>query len=638
MHFNHGNVLRVQGKLDDAKACYRQALALAPRLAAARYNLAAVLQYQGNLDEAADHYHDVLAQQPDHLETHYNLGLIRHRKHEFDAAIASFQKVLSLLPDHWHAHNALANVLAQTGRLDDAVGSYRKTLALKPDHAEAHNNLGNLLYRLRQSDAALGSYRNAVAIRPDYAAAHNNIANVLAELGQSDAAISSYQRALSYSDAADFRANFARHMAGSDIAAASADLRRLMVRALSEPWARPADLARTAARIIRSDPLIAACVTRASQMWPAPLDNAALFGATGQVAVYQDALLRALIESTHVCDLDLERLLTMTRRILLDAACSEAAMPHDGDALAFHAALARQCFINEYVFACAEDETDRVTALRTSIAGAISGGASVAPLQLLAFATYAPLTDIAGGALLLGNSWPAPVASVLHQQIAQPLEEQRLRKAMPRLTNIDMDSNAVREQYEENPYPRWVKLPTARAALSFDEYLGLQLRSPTTAPDDDAQRRIDVLIAGCGTGQETIETAGLIRGADVLAIDLSLASLSCAQRQTDDAKFLVSPMHRPTSSDSPASNARSMSYRRWACCITLPTRLLHFVCWPTGFDPAATCGWVYIANARATTWSRHVNSLPRTDTPPAQPISGALARRLPIGRRTSRRF
>ena len=43
---------------------------------------------------------------------------------------------------------------------------------------------------------------------------------------------------------------------------------------------------------------------------------------------------------------------------------------------------------------------------------------------------------------------------------------------------------------------------------------------------------LDILVAGCGTGQHSLYTASRFKGAQVLAIDLSLASLGYAQRQT----------------------------------------------------------------------------------------------------------
>src|SRR5262249_16646583 len=45
---------------------------------------------------------------------------------------------------------------------------------------------------------------------------------------------------------------------------------------------------------------------------------------------------------------------------------------------------------------------------------------------------------------------------------------------------------------------------------------------------------IDILIAGCGTGQHAIETAQRFAGAATLAVDLSLASLAYAKRKTTE--------------------------------------------------------------------------------------------------------
>ena len=44
--------------------------------------------------------------------------------------------------------------------------------------------------------------------------------------------------------------------------------------------------------------------------------------------------------------------------------------------------------------------------------------------------------------------------------------------------------------------------------------------------------RVDILVAGCGTGQHSTETARRFKGAQVLAVDLSMASLCYAERQT----------------------------------------------------------------------------------------------------------
>ena len=53
-------------------------------------------------------------------------------------------------------------------------------------------------------------------------------------------------------------------------------------------------------------------------------------------------------------------------------------------------------------------------------------------------------------------------------------------------------------------------------------------------------KRVDapeILIAGCGTGQHSIETARRFKKSRVLAVDLSFASLSYAKRKTKELGF-----------------------------------------------------------------------------------------------------
>ena len=105
---------------------------------------------------------------------------------------------------------------------------------------------------------------------------------------------------------------------------------------------------------------------------------------------------------------------------------------------------------------------------------------------------------------------------------------------IPALTPIiDEVSLLVQAQYEENPYPRWVRAAPSVARLRIDDYL--RRKFPAVPFDNLAIKDgLDVLIAGCGTGQHAIETAQQFRGAHVTAIDLSRASLAYAKRKTQE--------------------------------------------------------------------------------------------------------
>jgi SAM-dependent methyltransferase len=148
-------------------------------------------------------------------------------------------------------------------------------------------------------------------------------------------------------------------------------------------------------------------------------------------------------------------------------------------------------------------------------------------------ATYFPLYSLQVAPDRFKRPWPDAVARVVVQQVDEPAAERTLRRSIPALTPIAGGvSSLVREMYEENPYPRWVTALSLDSDLSFDEKM--KLTFPLAAFDPLGKAEVDILVAGCGTGRHAIEIARLYRGAKILAIDLSLASLAHAKRKTDE--------------------------------------------------------------------------------------------------------
>ena len=69
-----GNTLRELGRLDDAEASNRKAIALKPDYAEAHYNLASRSEL-GRLNDAEASYRQATALKPDLAEAHNNLGI-----------------------------------------------------------------------------------------------------------------------------------------------------------------------------------------------------------------------------------------------------------------------------------------------------------------------------------------------------------------------------------------------------------------------------------------------------------------------------------------------------------------------------------------------------------------------------------
>ncbi len=404
----------------------------------------------------------------------------------------------------------------RAGKLAAAERHYRHVLELAPDHADAQSRLGALLMTRGEIAAAIVEIKRALAIKPDLFEALGNLAQAYLATGQLEPAIHAAARALAVRETQQGKAllamccKTARFSSDND-----GRMRKLMLRALTEGWARPRELTTVCVSLIKLDAAVNACMRRAAAAWPARLTADELFGTAGPAALAKDQLLARLLERDPLTDVDLERLLAGVRTVMLTLALAEATV--EPDDLAFYSAVARQCFINEYIYSLSADEAAQARDLQSAMSDRLKRGEPVPPLWIAAAGAYDALDVSPAGDLIRQGQWPACIEAVIVQQINNPAEERRISQSIAALTAIDDEvSRAVRGQYEENPYPRWVNSAAPGKPIVLD--------------DRPAERGMDVLVAGCGTGLSTIEFGRQAPKARFLAVDLSLASLSYAKR------------------------------------------------------------------------------------------------------------
>lgn len=151
-HFTLG-LAQSEQDVQQAMASFRQVLAMAPRHALARYNLALVLKRTDRLSDAIDELQRTLRIEP-RPEAHYTLGVI-----------------------YWHQ-----------GELDRAARALEEAVALDPRYADAHYTLGAVLKARRDFPAAVDSLRRAIALRPDLWGARHTLAQVYQLSGSDEAA------------------------------------------------------------------------------------------------------------------------------------------------------------------------------------------------------------------------------------------------------------------------------------------------------------------------------------------------------------------------------------------------------------------------------------------------------------------
>jgi SAM-dependent methyltransferase/Flp pilus assembly protein TadD len=457
----------------------------------------------------------------------YNEALSLHEQGRLDEAIAAYRKALARDPGLVVAHNNLGNALAGRGRTEEAAAAYRRALDFNPRHVEAHYNLALLHERHGRHADAARSYEQVIRLRP-LAAPFNNLGNCYNALGLVDAALASYRRALALEDTPEIRANLARALRHTSTTAFDAPLRDLLARVIAEAWTRPEHLAFAAMNVLLIDPVMAKGVARAAAAWPARVPPHELLDATDLAALAADPLLAAVLVSASVCDVAVERFLVNVRYALLVAAESDVHL--DSAVESFYAAVAMQCWLNERVWDETAEEQAAIAALRDRVDAALDQGHPPTALQLVAVAAYLGLPALRQAARLDRKGASPGVQRVFVQQLDEPAREVAYRAAMPVLTPItDTVSVAVRAQYEANPYPRWIRLSRPVRATTLPAYLAEHF-----GPGIGEAQVASILIAGCGTGQEAIETAAQFPSTQVVAVDLSLASLVYAQRKAEE--------------------------------------------------------------------------------------------------------
>ncbi len=564
-HYNLANAFHAMGRPEDAVARYNKAIEINPQFADAHGNLANVLKTLGRLDDAVAGYQRALAVAPGSAEFHNNLGNAQEELGRRDDAIASYRAAIRNNSEFAEAHNNLGNLFNSMGRVDDAVASYHRAIAIKPGYAEAHYNLGATLKELGRIQEAVSSYERAVAVNPDYTEAHNNLGNALRDLGRLEDAVECYGRALvADPDYAEAHSNLgaALQLQGRSEEALAHCRRSIALKPGSDPfWSALVACLETASFASADEPLfadllrlldrtsvrsnsVALPVISALRQHP---DFSRILALVGSAKTHDDIdfaavagrlaaipLFLRIIEQSHINDLEIERLLTLLRRAMLEAAMAGEC---DDKTLPFSVALALHCFTNEYVFPETGKERAAAEALERRIGALAEEGALAPPALLSALASYRPLHRYPWAAGLRKGNGTDEIERLMVRQIAEPAEEQSLRSEIKALTAIDDTvSQTVREQYEENPYPRWVKVDIESLPRSIPAVLR---GSPLHFDLGDCQpvESPEILVAGCGTGQHALLPASKFKNARVLAVDLSLSSLSYAARKSRELGF-----------------------------------------------------------------------------------------------------
>ena len=478
------------GSLDLAEPVYRNILAIDAGTPDAWNMLAVVLHDAGRLDEAWDCSLQATRLRP-HIPQYWmtrgNIGLSRLK---YPDAESGFVRAAELAPDFPDAHYRLALVYHRQHRIDAAIAAYRTALRYAPHVAEIYFKLAEALNEAGAGVDALRAYEAALARDPGNELPRGNALNLINRL-EWDSLPEFWQMEIS------------REFQREDV-----DKNRNVVVALRALKIRPAFRAMLAQE----------CGAIGSDQEP-------------RAAVMSDTLFLQLLRDALIADPAFEAMLTRMRAAFLADSMAREQAP-----LEFLAALAMQCFNGEFIYAEQSIEREQLTVLTQELDGAITPGAPLDPSAERALAVigmYGRLDNIPSVVAHCGaHSVSQALSPLIRRTLKEPAIERALRETIGGGELItDGVSAAVREMYEEHPYPRWFSIDRMRPIPLRD---WIHRTAPVAAAATAFAPHARVLVAGCGTGHEAIELAAGLSDAQVLAVDLSCSSLAYAQRMAAD--------------------------------------------------------------------------------------------------------
>ena len=420
----------------------------------------------------------------------------------------------------------LADIFQEQGEVKQAVKVLSKLIYQKPDFAEAYSNRGNALRDLGQLNSAVASYDQAIALKPDFAEAYSNRGCALQDLGQFDIALISHRNATSIQpDHGLLWAGLAQCLKSVRFVNSNDNLIHELFHLLGQSTVSPQEISDTVISALRRYPKFLFIFDLFKSNG---IDRKNIDFITEELSAIP--LILRLMELCSIFDAEVESMLSKIRFYMLDKEIDR--LVGSEKILPFYVSLAVHCFTNEYVYSETEEEKKKIEFLQSNLEIDLQKGISVFPTNIAVLAAYRPLSSFLWVDDLLKSKSYGNIKKIITEQVDNVRLEKDLRNSIPRITKIeDKVSQSVLSQYEENPYPRWIRTGLNYKPKSINKVL-TQLQPEYIPNIQQVSDKLEILVAGCGTGQHALRTASMFTNCHVLAVDLSMRSLSYAVRKT----------------------------------------------------------------------------------------------------------
>ena len=512
-------------KYEVAIESYNKSLQLNPYYPEAYNNKGNALRNTGKLEAAVENYNQAIKFQSDYTEAYYNLGTVLEDEERFEAALKSYNTALKLKPYYVKVYFAKGNLFISKRQLYPAIKSFKQALIVDPTYYQAYHNMGNGQKKANKPDAALESYRRALRVKPNLAEAHLGLGSILYQKGKVEAALNSCIQALKLNPEFDtVYYQLGKIFSKIDFVEARPDLYPILEKLLTGGhFVSPVSVSSSVLNLIKTEAKIQSLFD-----FLYPIEIVSDF--YNILDILADcSLLQILLKLCPTASLEFEKLFSEVRKFLL---LNNENLELEYKQLKLIESLALQCFINEFVYFESDEEIKCISQLEKKVRELLEKGGEPNLLDFLCLGCYRPLYQYDWCSKI---NLDAQFFEFEKRVITEPQTEEKLICNIQLLDTISNNvSLEVRQQYEENPYPRWISSEYAPKPMSIGTklfHMGVKISSGHL----DNIQSPELLVAGCGTGRQVIELATSIRNCQITAVDLSLSSIAYAKRKTDES-------------------------------------------------------------------------------------------------------
>lgn len=446
-----------------------------------------------NLDIAEEEYLQCLSLEYKVFDTLCNLGFLYREKRDYIKTEHIYLKILDIKDDYVDAYLQLADLYLSLNYDQEAINFYKKALSINPSIELVYVNLGVLYKKQNKMTDALVSYLDGLLINSENIALQYNLSNIITQ------------------------------------------------RTLPNKFLK----------LESTEKLLKSCLSFKNNEYQSfltatlgflcdkfELDGVAFDNERGYLLL-DNLLFQLALRKLVITNLHLEHFLTKVRKEILNGIVNSSSSKTKIPNLeSFIVSLSIQCFWTEYIYAIDDDEIELLKNLQTLIENSIKQKNKTALLYIALYGCYKPLflEDFVQNNFYIQQKEKKNIHKELFRiQVEEPLEEKRLKKNIACFIPLDDEiSMKVAQQYEENPYPRWISnkkpIPISINGHILTQVPLLKKLASLYHADD----KIDILIAGSGTGRHPINVSQLIENSNVVGVDLSKSSIAYAQRKTNE--------------------------------------------------------------------------------------------------------